>query len=82
MKGAVYSFVRLMPGSRALELYEAGKKKELDAHMEQIDAEYRKLSGRPKSKAQQHIEDLTHPCCLKERRGMGGGCLNCGDPCF
>lgn len=22
------------------------------------------------------------PCCANERRGMNGGCSNCGDPCF
>jgi len=82
MRGVVYNNVRLMPGSTALELYEAGKKKELDAHMRRLDDEDRARTGVAKTPAEQHFEALLHPCCLNERRGMNGGCMNCGDPCF
>ncbi|QFZ84579.1 hypothetical protein GFK26_18295 [Variovorax paradoxus] len=82
MKGVVYNNVRLMPGSTALELYEAGKKKELDQHMARLDHEDRQRSGVVKTAAQEHFDALLHPCCLNEKRGMNGGCTNCGDPCL
>jgi hypothetical protein len=81
-KGVVYNGVRLMPGSTSLELYQAGKKKELDKLLARLDEEDRKRTGIVKSDSERHIESLTHPCCLNEKRGMGGGCMNCGDPCF
>ncbi len=57
MKGIVYKGVRLMPGSESLELLEAWKyaksdadrkaaKERLDAHMEQLDKQWKKLEGR------------------------------------
>jgi hypothetical protein len=29
-----------------------------------------------------HREGFYQPCCDDERRGMNGGCENCGDPCL
>lgn len=42
MKGVVYNYCRLMPGSKAFELHEAGKFKELKAHDEQLTNEANK----------------------------------------
>jgi len=39
MKGVVYRGVRLMPGSEALALHEAGEHQKLKAHMDRLDAE-------------------------------------------
>jgi len=82
VRGVAYNHVRLMPGSTALELYEAAKKKELDQHMARLDDEDRKRSGVVKTPAEKRFEALLHPCCLNEQRGTNGGSMNCGDPCF
>jgi hypothetical protein len=37
MKGVVYQGVRLMPGSKALELHEKGDMKALAAHMREVN---------------------------------------------
>jgi hypothetical protein len=42
MKGAVYKGVRLMPGSKSLELYEKGEFKALDRHLKELDDAARK----------------------------------------
>jgi hypothetical protein len=28
------------------------------------------------------IPSWYYPCCDNEKRGMSGGCMSCGDPCF
>lgn len=37
----------MMPGSDAHELATAGKTKELDKHMKELDEKWRKMEGRP-----------------------------------
>jgi hypothetical protein len=39
-------FGYLAPGSVAMELYEAKKWKELDAHCKELDKQFKKLEGR------------------------------------
>lgn len=54
MKGTVYKGVRLMPGSRALELLEAKNFKELDQHMRKLDLlEIARTAPTPDEAAQQ-----------------------------
>lgn len=47
MKGVVYNYCRLMPGSKAFELHEAKKFKELDAHEKQLSLEADKRGDVP-----------------------------------
>ena len=48
LKEVKYKDGWLAPGSRALELLEAKKPKELEKHMAEVEANYKKLIGESK----------------------------------
>ena len=41
-----------------------------------------RLTGRDAAAAQADPAKPAGACCNDERRGMNGGCANCGDPCL
>lgn len=41
-----------------------------------ISAENYELNGRF------DLAAIVRPCCPNEKRGMNGGCISCGDPCY
>lgn len=50
----------------------------LEKVKEMTEEEFEKATDKALEKGFPHLA----PCCKREVRGMGGGCLSCGDPCF